>query len=228
MANSIECELCTVLHCRFDGTKITYVSHGTEFAIQGGRGFAEPSLAFCRNRYYLTLRNDDRAYVTSSDDGLHFAPYQAWTFDDGQDLGSYNTQAHWLTHSDGLFLCYTRRGANNDHIARNRAPLFMAQVDPEKLQVIRATEQVVLPERGVMLGNFGAAAITPEESWVTDAEFISRLVDPLAGTRPHPRGADGTVWVGRVKWNPVNRLVSDDQAPWRINAPQPPTVFATS
>ncbi len=35
------------------------------------------------------------------------------------------------------------------------------------------------PERGVMLGNFGAAAIIPDESWVTDAEF-------LVGDKPHP------------------------------------------
>ena len=90
---------------------------------------------------------------------------------------------------------------------RNRPPLFVVQVDPEKRHVIRATEKALLPERGVMLGNFGAAAITPQESWVTDAEFISRLVDPQAGTRPHPRGADGTVWQGRVKWSRPNRLV---------------------
>jgi hypothetical protein len=191
----------TVLHCTFDGREMKYLRHGDELAIVGGRGFAEPSLACFQGSYYLTLRNDARGYVTKSNDGLHFAPVRPWTFDDGQDLGSYNTQAHWLAHGDGLFLTYTRRGANNDHIPRNRAPLFIAQVDSEKLQVIRATEKILLPERGVMLGNFGAAAITPNESWVTDAEFISRLVDPLAGTRPHPRGADGTVWLGRVKWS---------------------------
>ena len=196
----------TVLHCGFDGTTMKYLRHGTELAIAGGRGFAEPSLAHFQGKYYLTLRNDAAAYVATSDDGLNFGQPKAWTFDDGQDLGSYNTQAHWLTHSDGLFLAYTRRGANNDHIARHRAPMFVAQVDPQSLQVIRSTEQILLPERGVMLGNFGAAAITPTESWVTDAEFISRLVDPDAGKRPHPKGADGTVWVGRVKWSQPNLL----------------------
>lgn len=197
----------TVLHCTFDGQEMKYIKHGDELAITGGRGLCEPSLAFFQGKYYLTLRNDARAYVTTSQDGLHFEPIQAWTFDDGQDLGSYNTQAHWLVHSDGLFLTYTRRGASNDHIARNRAPIFIAQVDPVRLQVIRKTEKALLPERGVMLGNFGAAAITSNESWVTDAEFISRLVDPLAGSKPHPRGADGTVWLGRVKWSTPNGLV---------------------
>jgi hypothetical protein len=183
----------SVLLCAFDGQEMTYLEHGDELAIEGGRGFCEPSLACAGGRYFLTLRNDARAYVTASTDGLHFGPVKPWTFDDGQDLGSYNTQAHWLAHGDALFLAYTRRGAGNDHIARNRAPIFLAEVDPEKLCVLRKTEQAVLPERGVMLGNFGAAAITPEEAWITDAEFIH-------GTKPHPRGADGTVWLGRVTW----------------------------
>lgn len=190
----------TVLHCSFDGQELKYQGHGDELAISGGRGFVEPSLAPHRGTYYLTLRNDAAAYVTTSVDGLRFKPVKKWTFDDGQDLGSYNTQAHWLAHSGGLFLVYTRRGANNDHIARNRAPLFVAQVDVEKLQVIRKSEQPLLPERGVMLGNFGAAAITPSESWVTDAEFI-------LGSSPHAKGADGTIWLGRVKWASPNELV---------------------
>jgi hypothetical protein len=184
----------TVLHCRFDGETLKYIRHGDELAIKGGRGFVEPSLAFYRGKYFLTLRNDTRGYVTTSDDGQKFAPYKPWTFDDGQELGSYNTQAHWLVHSDGLFLSYTRRGADNEHIPRNRAPLFVAQVDPEKLQVLRGTEKVLIPERGVMLGNFGAAAITPAESWVTDAEY-------LMGDKPHPRGADGSTFVAKIRWS---------------------------
>ncbi len=192
--------IVTVMHCSFDGSELKYLKHGSELAKSGGRGFAEPSLARYRGKYFLTLRNDATAYVTTSADGLDYDPVKNWTFDDGQDLGSYNTQAHWLVHSDGLFLSYTRRGANNDHIARNRAPIFVAQVDPEKLQVLRKTERALLPERGVMLGNFGAMAITPDESWVTDSEYI------LTGT-PHAKGADGTTWLGRVRWSKPNQLV---------------------
>lgn len=192
----------TVLHLGFDGDKLTYLTHGDELKIDGGRGYVEPSLAFYRGTYYLTLRNDAAAYVTTSADGLHYGQIVPWTFDDGKELGSYNTQAHWLVHSDGLFLTYTRRGANNDHIARNRAPIFLAQVDPEKLHVIRATEKAVLPERGVMLGNFGASNITPEESWITDSEFI-------VNGQKHERGADGTTWVGKIRWKMPNRLVKE-------------------
>lgn len=193
----------TVLHCSFDGESLKYLAHGDELAFPGGRGFAEPSIAAFGGRYLLTLRNDARGYVTTSDDGLKWAAVKPWQFDDGTDLGSYNTQQHWLTHSDGLYLAYTRRGANNDHIARNRAPLFLAQVDPAKLQVIRSTEQVLMPERGVMLGNFGAASITDGESWVTDSEFI--LSD-----KPHAKGADGRTFAARVLWSRPNKLVKTD------------------
>lgn len=191
----------TVLHCSFDGQTLAYLEHGDELALAEGRGLVEPSLAWHGGKYFLTLRNDARGYVTASEDGLHFAPLRPWTFDDGAELGSYNTQQHWLAHSDGLFLSYTRRGANNDHIARNRAPLFLAQVDPQKLWVVRATEQAIVPERGVMLGNFGAAAITQNESWVADAEFI-------VGGNKHERGADGSTYAARVTWSRPNLQVA--------------------
>ncbi len=192
----------TVLHCAFDGQTLSYLRHGDELALAGGRGLCEPSLVRYSGRYYMTIRNDARGYVTTSEDGLHWAPIKPWTFDDGAELGSYNTQAHWLAHRDGLFLSYTRRGADNDHIPRNRAPLFLAQVDPERLCVIRATEQVLMPERGVMLGNFGACAIDERESWVTDAEYAF-------GAQPHPRGADGSVFVARVQWSKPNRAAAE-------------------
>ncbi|MDA1280744.1 MAG: hypothetical protein O3B95_12040 [Chloroflexi bacterium] len=151
-----------------------------------------------KNPLHLTLRNDNRGYVTSSDDGLHFDAIKPWMFDDGGELGSYNTQQHWVTHSDGLFLSYTRRGANNDHIVRNRAPLFVARVAVERLTVLRETEKVLIPERGVMLGNFGVAVINQQESWVTDSEFITN-------GKSHQRGADGSTFIARLKWSQPNR-----------------------
>lgn len=190
----------TVLECSFDGTTLSYIRNGDEMTVKGGRGLGEPSMVMFKGTYYLTMRNDFKAYVATSKDGLQWTPAKPWTFDDGSDLGSYNTQAHWLVHSDGLFLSYTRRGAHNDHIPRNRAPIFLAQVDPVKLNVIRGSEQVLIPERGAMLGNFGASAITPDESWVTDAEYMKE-------DKPLPRGANGTVWVARVLWSKKNRLV---------------------
>lgn len=188
----------TVVHAEFDGTTLKFLAHGDELRLDEVRGLVEPSLAFFQGNFYLTLRNDNRAYVTKSNDGLSFAPIQPWTFDDGTELGSYNTQQHWVVHRDGLFLAYTRRGASNDHIPRNRAPLFIARVSTEPLHVIRKTEQVLIPERGVMLGNFGAAAIDEHESWVTDSEFIS-------GGKADPRGANGSTFAARIKWSKPSR-----------------------
>ncbi|MCC6155068.1 MAG: exo-alpha-sialidase, partial [Candidatus Hydrogenedentes bacterium] len=100
---------------------------------------------------------------------------------------------------DGLFLIYTRRGANNDNVFRNRAPLFMAQVDPEKLVVIRATERILMPNTGATFGNFGATAVNENESWVTDAEGIF-------GEALKP-GVNCRVLNARIIWSKPNRLV---------------------
>ncbi len=190
----------TVAECRFDGTRLTYVRHGSVLKLNLARGLYEPSLIAFHGRYFLTLRNDERGYVSVSSDGLQFAEPKPWLFDDGTELGSYNTQQHWLAHSDGLFLIYTRRGANNDHIMRHRAPLFMAQVNPATLQVIRRTEKVVVPERGAELGNFGATAISESESWITVSEGMF-MKDSRAC------GAEGATFVARVIWTKPNRLV---------------------
>ncbi|HND56093.1 MAG TPA: sialidase family protein, partial [Pirellulaceae bacterium] len=140
-----------VLRLSFDGETLKLLEEGDELRQDSKRGFAEPSITRFRDRYYLTIRHDDAGYVCTSDDGLHFTAPRTWLWDDGTDLGNYNTQTHWVNHPDGLFLVYTRRGANNDHVFRHRAPLFIAQVDPEKLRVIRATERIAVPERGARL-----------------------------------------------------------------------------
>lgn len=189
----------TVVQCSFDGSELRYLRHGTEFSLNVERGLVEPSLVRFAGRYYLTIRNDLKGYVTAGDDGLHYAPIRPWTFDDGTELGSYNTQQHWLAHSDGLFLVYTRRGANNDHIMRHRAPLFIAQVDPDALRVIRSSERVAVPERGATLGNFGAAAINKNESWITVAEGVWN-------DEARRRGARGALFVARVLWSRPNKL----------------------
>jgi len=197
-----ECYSVTVLRCTFDGETLTYIEHGDELHHPVPRGLCEPSLTRFRGKYYLTLRNDEKGYVTSGDDGLHFEPIRPWTFDDGSKLGSYNTMQHWVAHSDGLFLVYTRRGANNDHIIRNRAPLFLAQVDPDRLCVVRDTERVLVPERGASLGNFGVGAISKHETWVTVGEC-------MYSSDCAKRGADGSMFVARILWSKPNAL-----CPW--------------
>ncbi len=196
----------TVAQCSFDGQRLKYLRHGNELELNVKRGLVEPSIVAYDNRYFLTLRNDVRGYVSVSEDGLDWSPIRPWTFDDGEELGSYNTQQHWLAHSEGLFLVYTRRGAMNDHIFRHRAPLFIAQVDPTGLQVLRETERVLIPERGGELGNFGAAVIDQNESWVTVSEGV-------ANDDARRRGAKGATFVARIVWSKPNRLVISPALP---------------
>lgn len=188
----------TVLHCKFDGKTLVYKAHGDVLSHPTGRGFPEPSLTFYKRHFYLTLRNDSTAYVAVSKDGLHFSKPKVWRFDDGKDLGSYNTQQHWVTHSDGLFLVYTRRGTDNNNVIRHRAPLFIAQVDPEKLVVIRKTERILVPNKGAQLGNFGVVNVNENETWVTTSEGMSER-------QPTKYGADGRVYAAKIIWMKPNQ-----------------------
>lgn len=193
------CYSSTVMRFAFDGETVTYLEHGSELTVPQPRGLGETSITWFDGRYYLTMRNDERGYVAVGEDGLHFDTPVAWRFDDGQELGSYNTQQHWATHSDGLYLVYTRRGADNDHIVRHRAPLFIGRVDTGTLRVIRDTERVVIPKRGAMLGNFGVVTVNERETWVTVGEGMYRAEQIT-------EGADGSVFAGRLRWSRPNRL----------------------
>ncbi|WP_092170375.1 sialidase [Cyclobacterium xiamenense] len=189
-----------VCRCAFDGRDLTFREIGNTLSVaDDSRGLHEPSLTYFAGKYLLTIRNDLQGYVTSSEDGMHFAPIRPWKFDDGTDLGNYNTQQHWVRHSDGLFLVYTRRGAGNDHVFRHRAPLFIAEVDPERLVVVRHTERILVPERGARLGNFGVTEVSPSETWVTVAEWMQP-----EGVEKH--GSDGSVYVAKIHWNQPNAL----------------------
>lgn len=126
-----------------------------------------------------------------------------WTFDDGQPLGSYNTQQHWVVHNDTLYLLYTRRGANNDPIMRHRAPIFIAQVDPERHHVLRASERIVFPEENADLGGgYAIVEVSPTETWVVTSEV------PTRGSRNFNR-----VLLARLVWEQPNRAFRPPTTP---------------
>ena len=183
----------TVLLCTFDGKEMRYVRHGEPLTVADTRGLSEPSLVHFGGRYYLTIRHDARAYVTTSEDGLRYEALREWRFDDRAVLGSYNTQQHWAAHGNGLFLIYTRRGADNDHVFRHRAPLFIGRVDPERLVVIRSSERVVVPERGTRIGNFGVFDVGADETWVSVTEWMQ----PKGVTK---YGSDNSLFVAKIRW----------------------------
>ncbi len=192
------------VRCSFDGDQLLIKQTGNALTNTVGRGLLEPSLTQFGGRFYLTIRAEDRkGYVAVSDDGLNYEPQQPWTWDDGTPLMTNSTQQHWLTHSDALFLVYTRRDPTNEKVIRWRAPLWVAQVDPKTLRLIRATERVVLPLIGdgvnaadlvAFNGNFGICNASPTESWVTDGSWC-------------PKTNTGELNLARVKWRKANALV---------------------
>lgn len=182
-----------VLRCSFDGQSLQCVEFGDALTTPAPGGFCEPSLVHFHGHYYLTLRNHLRGHVAVSLDGLRFDTPRPWRFDDGSDLGSYQTQQHWVAHGDALYLVYTRRGADNDHIFRHRAPLFIGRVDPDRLCVMRETERILVPQRGARLGNFGVVEVNENETWVTVAEWMQP-----AGCERY--GSDNSVYAARLRW----------------------------
>jgi len=192
----------TVLRCSFEGEKLRFLEQGSELALASGRGVYEPSLAHFQGRYYLTLRNDTDGYVAVSDDGLHFGEMQPWRYTDGSPLGNYNTQQHWISRPDALYLVYTRRGAHNDHVFRHRAPLFLARVDPKNPAVLRSTESILVPERGARLGNFSVTEVSERETWVTVAEWMQAPSPHHVIPTDNPFGADNSVFAARLFWHP--------------------------
>lgn len=180
-----------ILHCKPEGEILNCHGHGKILAMDIERGLFEPSLVFYRGRYLLTLRNDQSGYVSTGETPFDFGPPKKWTFDDGQWLGNYNTQQHWLTLGDDLYLVYTRKGLNNDHIFRHRAPLMIGKVDTDTMTIIRKTERIVIPERGARLGNFGVTRISAKESWITVAEWMQ----PDGCER---YGCDNSIYIARV------------------------------
>lgn len=163
----------TILYS-FDGEKIEIVKSGAPLLSgpEHRRGYDEPSVAKLADKYYMTIRTDEAAYLSVSDDGFNFCEPFKWTFDDGEEIGSINTQQRWLRFDDELYLVYTRKTQYNGHIFRNRAPLFTARFDPERLCLIKESERVLVPELGARLGNFQVCDVSGNEGWVTVGEWM--------------------------------------------------------
>lgn len=191
--------------CSFDGEELKVLQSGNELRLPVKRGLLEPTLTRFADRYYMSIRaEDDRGYLSTSDDGLAWDEPTPWCWDDGQLLTMSTTQQRWLTHSDGLFLVYTRKADHNVNVMRWRSPLFVAQVDVEKNCLIRASEQIVFPLIGdgidapdhvARMGNFHVTSASPKESWITVGE-----------TLPHDGWAGNTL-LGRIRWEKPNMKI---------------------
>ncbi len=189
-----------VMRCSFDGNDLRLLEFGNILYRTEGRGLCEPSITLFHGKYYMCMRNDLTSYISVSDDGLHFSAPQEWIFDDGSPLGSYNTQQHWIVGKEHLYLVYTRKAEFNNHIFRHRAPLFIAEVDCNRLRVIRATEQVAVPMRGARLGNFGCTQQDTECAYVTAAEWMQTTPPDCCNFRRcMSYGSDNSIFLAKIE-----------------------------
>ena len=188
----------------FDGNLLKVRSVGPPLENPKGRGLLEPSVTQFDGKFWMTIRaEDNRGYFSVSDDGLNWIDKRAWCWDDGTPLEMSTTQQHWLRHSDGLFLIYTRKDITNANVIRWRSPLWVAQVDTQELCLKKSTERVLLPlvgdgvnepDKVALMGNFNVTQASPDESWVTVGEFIPR------------HDYRGNVLLARIRWSTPNRL----------------------
>lgn len=178
-----------VTRCGFDGETLSLIEIGAPMTVNIERGLYEPSLMYHDGYYCMTMRNDLCGYVARSKDGLNYTDLRHWKWDDGEVLPTYNTQQHWLKIGDELYLVYTRRGANNDHVFRHRAPLFVARV--ENMALVRDSEFVAVPEQGARLVNFGAVSCG-DGAFIMAAEWMQPK-----GCEKY--GSDNNIFVARIK-----------------------------
>lgn len=192
------CSSVVVLRCSFDGEEMKLQEIGSPLTVDVPRGLGEPSIVCFGGEYLLALRNDVRGYVAKSRDGLHYDAPRPLCFDDGEVLGSYNTQQHWLTGGGRLWLVYTRRAENNGHVFRHRAPLFIAEFDPVRMCVIRETERIAVPERGARLGNFGCQSYSDTVGYVFAAEWMQHGHDGWEYCAKY--GSDNSIFISKITY----------------------------
>ncbi|MBT5018947.1 MAG: exo-alpha-sialidase [Planctomicrobium sp.] len=188
----------------YDGNLLKVRDVGPPLKNEKGRGLLEPSITNFNDRFWITIRaEDNRGYVSVSEDGFNWDEKRPWCWEDGTPLEMSTTQQHWLTHSDGLYLVYTRKDSTNMNVIRWRSPLWVAKVDPERRCLTKSTEQVVLPLVGdgvddpnhvALMGNFNVTNVSPDESWITVGEWMPRA------------GYNGDVLLARIRWAKPNKL----------------------
>ncbi|MEI9806614.1 MAG: sialidase family protein [Bacteroidota bacterium] len=182
-----------------EGNLFKPVHISNAWSVEKGRGLYEPHMAEYKGKYYMSVRAEDgHGYLLVSDDkGYTWSKPVPWKWDDGTDIPMNQTMTKLLSHSNGLVLVYTRITPDNGKTFRNRAPLFCADIDVNTLQLKKATEIAVVPDKGFCVGTFWVWPINQEESYIATAEW------PRDG-----RLTNGDVWLVKVKWKKPNLQVT--------------------
>lgn len=76
---------------------------------------------------------------------------------------------------------------------RGRAPLFVARFDENKMCLIKATEQVLIPNTGAQLGNFWAFDVDQTHFWVITSEATTSETLSVGDN-------NGRVYIAKITW----------------------------
>ena len=158
------------------GNTFEFVARSNLLELPTLRGCTEPSaIRLPGGRFAVTLRAEDgRMYCSISDDALAWGDMRSWCWDDGTPIETESTQQHWVRLGGKVFLVYTRREGDNDKLMRFRAPLWIAEADPERAVLIRDSEKILFPRKNpdgdeVLYGNFHCAQLDEHSAIVTDS-----------------------------------------------------------
>ena len=80
-------------------------------------------------------------------------------------------------------MSYTRKNEENQALVRYRAPLYIAEVNPSTMELIKSTEQIVFPIDGDLSvpedvyfsGNFMPARLSSNEWIITDGQSSAKM-----------------------------------------------------
>ncbi|MBR2466169.1 MAG: hypothetical protein IKB38_04490 [Clostridia bacterium] len=182
-----------IYECRFAGDVLFATGRESESIKKedSKRGVGEPSLTYTDGQYFITLRTDEQAMFSVSDDPLNFSKIAPVRWDTGECVPSYNTQTKWLRLGGRLYLVYTRKAENNSHVFRHRAPLWIAEFDTGRHVLIKDTEMALTPNRGARCGNFGVAELSDTRALVTVAEWMQPV-----GCEKY--GSDNSVFIADI------------------------------
>ncbi len=183
-----------VLKATFDGVKLQIVGRSPRIEGLGkqARNTGEYHLTKLGAKYFIAMRCPDQNRIAVSADGQKFETAVPLSWDDGTVVASMATQMRWVRQQGRLYLVYTRVDDSSKGIFRNRAPLWMAELDTEKLCLKKATEVTAVPVSPGRddLGNFGTTYVNDDLSLVTTSEF------------GRTKGSNSRVYVTKVSYKP--------------------------
>jgi hypothetical protein len=179
-----------VLKASFDGVKLSILGRSPQIEGLGKqpKNTGEYHLTSWNDRFFLAMRCPDQNRIAVSADGQRFEAATELRWDDGTMVPSAATQMRWVRQQGRLYLVYTRVNDSSKGIFRNRAPLWMAELDTSTIRLKKDTEVVVVPVSPGRddLGNFGTTFVNDGLSLVTTSEF------------GRTRGSNSRVYVTRV------------------------------